>query len=289
MSPTTTRIQAVSAITNLVRLRTDPPTLLVAATGWVSTSGWNHPALIPLSPDRPTADGILEFDFVAERPGGIVLQVQMPVAAQASLPDLPAWVRGVRILAETGTVEQLFPTFPGPAMIEGDIDEEEKAVALTDAGQEAEVELLLIDEAEGYHGAAVERANCREFLLASVDIPEFKTESEVRCILRNPLTGRCVASGRVPVFYRRTSRQRLLVRICLPDARDIWREIEDCVRQAVMAGIAVGVLSGGNLAAAAAALKAYLLACLKAKLGAAVDDISVDLRRERIAGPWKRV
>jgi hypothetical protein len=46
------------------------------------------------------------------------------------------------------------------------------------------------------------------------------------------------------------------------------------------------VLTSGNLAAAAAALKAYLIACLEAKLG---EGLSVDIRREKIVGPWKKI
>lgn len=74
--------------------------LYVAARGTVSTTGWKNPQLTPRVHVTPPADGIWDFDFVADAPGGIVLDVISDVSADWFGPD-QAWVRGVRIHAAT--------------------------------------------------------------------------------------------------------------------------------------------------------------------------------------------
>jgi len=282
-------IYEVSDITNLVLLKTDPPILLIEACGWASSTGWENPGLVARVNVTPPADGILEFDFVASRPTGIDMPVLTRISGQTSVADLPDWVRGVRVLAETNAVERRFPAARGPALVEGSVDDEIQSFLLPEATEPTEVELLLIDEEEGVFLSAAEGMSCRDTVLMSTDIPEFKTEWEVKCLIKNPLTGRCLTSTKLPIFYRRTSKLRLIVRVCAPNTAAIWGDVQDCLRQASLAGIVAGVLTGGNLAAAAATLRTYLVACLKEKLGQVFGDITVALRREKVTGTWKRV
>jgi hypothetical protein len=55
-----------------VELESSAPQLTIRASGYVSTSGWSNPQLRPVFVQAPP-DGIYDFDFVAERPTGTVL------------------------------------------------------------------------------------------------------------------------------------------------------------------------------------------------------------------------
>lgn len=144
-------------------------------------------------------------------------------------------------------------------------------------------------EADGDLLPQVQGISCRQFGLASINIPETKTTFEIRCLANNPFTGKCIAKTKVPIIYRRTSKLTLLAQVCVPDDIEIKNKLVDCIKQAIAVGIVTDVLTSGNLAAAAAVLKAYLVACLKAKFGEAVDDITVTLRREKALGVWKKL
>lgn len=73
--------------------------IFVAAIGVVPSSGWSNAHLSPRYYITPPADGLWEFDFVADPPVGIVLAVELPIAA-TTLQPCPNWVRGVKIIAE---------------------------------------------------------------------------------------------------------------------------------------------------------------------------------------------
>jgi hypothetical protein len=74
------------------------PSLFLAATGEVPTSGWSGENLSPRYYVSPPQDGIWDFDFTADPPSGIVLDVVLPVNAFRF--GHPAdWVRGVRVHA----------------------------------------------------------------------------------------------------------------------------------------------------------------------------------------------
>jgi len=69
--------------------------LVVSALGLASTSGWTRPRLSPWAYYAPPADGIWDFNFEADEPHGVVLQVLTPISAAWRGP-LPDWCRGVR-------------------------------------------------------------------------------------------------------------------------------------------------------------------------------------------------
>jgi hypothetical protein len=75
--------------------------LRLEATGSVPTSGWRNPQLRP----RPSLDpAVLDFDFVADPPYGITLQVISSVSTSLQIPHPP---RGtiIRIHSKTNTAE----------------------------------------------------------------------------------------------------------------------------------------------------------------------------------------
>jgi hypothetical protein len=78
--------------------------ILLAATGTVISSGWSNARLTPRFYIRPPADGIWDFDFMAEEPSGIVLPVTLPVAAYTEF-GAPDWLKGLRIHAEKGAFD----------------------------------------------------------------------------------------------------------------------------------------------------------------------------------------
>lgn len=94
-----------------VILKSNPPQVGIAASGTVPTTGWTHPALEPWFYIAPPADGIQDFDFVAEPPANILLPVLSPIAAHAVITRNPNdyWgkgkpLKGVRIHARENTV-----------------------------------------------------------------------------------------------------------------------------------------------------------------------------------------
>jgi len=80
-------------------------TIAIAAVGEVPTTGWTHPRLSPRFYIAPPADGVWDFDFVADAPTGIVAEVFTPLAG-AFVSAAPDWCRGVRVHAATNKLEQ---------------------------------------------------------------------------------------------------------------------------------------------------------------------------------------
>ena len=78
--------------------------LYVGAVGTVSSTGWSSARLSRYFYIDPPADGIQEFDFVADPPAGIAGDAMMPVAAvYAGYAE--DWVKGVRVYAATNQQE----------------------------------------------------------------------------------------------------------------------------------------------------------------------------------------
>jgi hypothetical protein len=96
-----------------------PRIVLVIATGRVSSSGWSDPQLEPRIYIVPPSDGILEFDFTAERSDDDrkVLPYVVPVAASILLP-VPDWVDGVRVKSFSNSEQSTLSSannLPNPA------------------------------------------------------------------------------------------------------------------------------------------------------------------------------
>lgn len=290
MEKSETAVLEVTALKSVDIIKSNPPSLHVSADGYVTTSGWTCGMLMPREYVTPPADGIQEFDFVATPPDGIVLQVISKISASGVLPEMPAWVRGVRVVTATNKIDFAFiaaeTLFDGAEIAAAD-DTDAALLVKTVSGKE--VEPVLATEIEGALQEARAGQSCRSFTIASVNFPEVKTEWKIKCVLKNPFNDKCITKTKVPVLYRRTSKITLYAQVCVPSDDVLWDAVKDCVEKAVIAGIAVGVVTSGNLAAASAALKAFLISCLKGKFGNIINDIDVNLSRRKVPGAWKPV
>ena len=93
---------------DLSLLKSNPPTLVISSGGFVSTSGWTNGRLEPRFYIDFPADGIQDFDFVADPPLGMALQVISPiVATPVEWSDPPAALKGVRVHSQTNSVESM--------------------------------------------------------------------------------------------------------------------------------------------------------------------------------------
>ncbi len=89
--------------------KSNPPNLIVDAKGEVTTGGWSNGRLIPYIYIAPPADGIYEFDFVADSPDGIVPQVITPIDAKPFVWNgFPDELKGVKIYTSSNSkIEKL--------------------------------------------------------------------------------------------------------------------------------------------------------------------------------------
>ncbi|SDD85973.1 hypothetical protein [Pedobacter soli] len=91
-------------------LKDDPSTLVINAYGTVKTGGWSNGKLSPYVYIVPPADGIYEFDFVANKPVGIVTEVITPIHSKPYfLAKFPSDLKGVKIYASTNFIVETLP------------------------------------------------------------------------------------------------------------------------------------------------------------------------------------
>lgn len=84
--------------------KSNPPQLVVSASGQVNSSGWSNGRLIPwVYVDQP-ADGIQDFDFVATAPSGFVLWVISPIGGEGTI-EMQDWMKGIRIHSSSNKIE----------------------------------------------------------------------------------------------------------------------------------------------------------------------------------------
>lgn len=86
-----------------------PPDLEVSATGRGGNPGWSNGMLQAKPTLAPPEDGIQEFTFLADGPGGgVVIQViPLPISGHGSI-QAANWMKGVRVVAATNKLEILF-------------------------------------------------------------------------------------------------------------------------------------------------------------------------------------
>lgn len=98
--------------------RDDPPAVLLAVQGMVTTSGWTNPRLEATVHVTPPLDGMQDIDFLADGPKGITLQVLWTIAAEARFgPVDPAgyWGSGLALAGfriRAGTNQLVVPLDP---------------------------------------------------------------------------------------------------------------------------------------------------------------------------------
>jgi hypothetical protein len=90
---------------NLTLIQSKPAQLAITAFGEVNTGGWKNGTLVPRHYVVPPADGFAEYDFLAEPPTGIAIQVITPILAFATLTAPPGWLKGVRVCAQENKIE----------------------------------------------------------------------------------------------------------------------------------------------------------------------------------------
>jgi plastocyanin len=101
----TAKILSVTDVTTTI-LESFPPQAIITAMGSVPSTAWTSPRLIPYIYVTPPADGIYEFDFVADRPVGISIPMTTPITAKHIYPDLTG-VKGFRIYASSNNKQVL--------------------------------------------------------------------------------------------------------------------------------------------------------------------------------------
>jgi hypothetical protein len=277
------KVHLVSSVTDvdIGYMKSMPPIPFIEAKGIVPTSGWRNAHLSPVQYVTPPADGIQDFEFVAEPPEGLVLQVETSVYTPLIvLEDKPDWMVGVRIKAQNSEITRHFIE-PAKALIEADFEgDADGALALQDD------ETFYFDHVEDEIEAIPESGEqCHRFRLAKIgNIPQVKTEWENKCVR---ILGRRICT-KVPVLYRRTCTMVVEAEVCWPGDKDIIGAIEDCAKQALAAGVLAGLLTG-NLAAATATFTQYLKSCLTSKGIAAASRIRAGLRHHNQCPPWTRV
>jgi hypothetical protein len=86
-----------------------PPRVQVKASGTTRTGGWTNPRLAPVVHKMAPKDGIIELNFVADEPTGGSTDAITPIESEElNLGLVPEGTKGVRVIAETNSVEELF-------------------------------------------------------------------------------------------------------------------------------------------------------------------------------------
>jgi len=184
--------------------QSNPQRLSITARGVVPTPGWRQPELIPYVYITPPADGILDFNFIAEPPDETVGQVLSPIVATFPTADSPIsargvgtspqglgtspmWVRGVRIHASENTKEALVGEGPkeGRVFVKGTLtDESIECQALRDQNDElytlvGDLKGLKIGDTVYVLGAIVPISFCSQGITIAVD---WMSKNAPKCI-----------------------------------------------------------------------------------------------------------
>ena len=93
---------------DFVMLRTYPPQLLIHAWGEVPTTGWSNARLVARASNTPSADTVLDLDFVAEAPSGVAIRVNTPIPVDTTVV-LPVGISGFRVHGQENSVEKSLP------------------------------------------------------------------------------------------------------------------------------------------------------------------------------------
>jgi len=104
------KILEVTAV-SLELEKKNPPTLLISASGNVNTGGWSNAILVPYIYKKLPADGLYDFDLVADAPDGVVSEVISPISAEPlGIPDPKGLVKGVMIHASLNMIKAFIKT-----------------------------------------------------------------------------------------------------------------------------------------------------------------------------------
>jgi hypothetical protein len=87
--------------------KSKPPVLVVVAKGETRTSGYTNGRLERRQYVIPPADGLQDYDFVADPPRGVATGALSPIEATDRWEDPPSWLKGSRVHAESNQMEGL--------------------------------------------------------------------------------------------------------------------------------------------------------------------------------------
>lgn len=98
-----------------------PPGLLVFATAHVTQVGWSNVQLVPRMYITPPADGVWDMDLMGQFPEKtITLYLPREIDAEPlHVPNVPKWVKGVRVHASTNkksSLEEKYEEFDKAAL-----------------------------------------------------------------------------------------------------------------------------------------------------------------------------
>ena len=113
-SNTAERIHSVDNVYYSIT-QTNPPQLHVIANGRTTSGAWSFPQLIPYLNQKPPAQGVLEFDFVARPPAAnrLVIEAITPISANNLLHDYYPAIKSIKINASTNSIT--IKVMPRPA------------------------------------------------------------------------------------------------------------------------------------------------------------------------------
>ncbi|EHQ26250.1 hypothetical protein [Mucilaginibacter paludis] len=84
--------------------KTNPPTLLIEAKGYTNTGGFTNITLSPFVYKKAPANGIWEFDMVADAPVGEANQLVTPVTAHYEWKEYSIAVRGIKVYSASNSI-----------------------------------------------------------------------------------------------------------------------------------------------------------------------------------------
>ena len=201
---------------------------------------------------------------------GVVIVIALGLCAR-SAAQAPAFVDSEPLFSVDMTEEEF----------------EEEVLNLPDPSQNAEA----IYSAPVTNLALRERASSSSYEYVLLDANgwlEFKTDSRIKCVLKNPISDDCAIKTKVPVLYRRTSRLQWVATVYLDSREDYKEAVKDCISGALATGALAGLVTG-SLESSAVVLEKYLEICLVAKEISNKLKVDVSIRTRKVPGRWKPV
>ena len=150
------------------------------------------------------------------------------------------------------------------------------------------IELDFKDASEAvveHSGLAFVGTSCHDFdLLKIKGWPETKTVMERQC---KTILGHKICAD-IPVIYLRSCELHVIASICHPDLAEIIGNVQECLRQAAIAGVIVGLVTESPTAGSAA-LTGYLKSCLLAKGVRSASEITASVNpHSQSCSEWHR-
>lgn len=303
-------MQKIHSITNLEvsLLKSNPPRLYIKARGLTSSSAWTNIELVPHIYVTPPADGIVEIDFMGLPPKGVRNPYLEKVIAPPLVSEIPEWLKGIRVITETNSMEYLYT---GPAMLDaaedkdGDIDIE----FMFDENKELEIDEISPEDVENeffniieddldsgterdliiQHDLSNTLAKTWEIRVVKISSwPEVRTRTCYRWV-RIPFNGRTRVP--YPCIWTRSCKKSWFLRITYGGSTSLPNNIEKILKECAKIALvpALPILLVGNVAGAVAAFLGAFKPCLVAKGIQQASSFSVGFIRRKECGKWHRV